>query len=251
MVKRREEKKRQGRRKIKKRVETKFLVVLLIFLLIINYPFLDNLLKDFLDESQTVFAERVIDGDTIDIGNESVRLLGINTPERGEQGYEEAKDFLVQQVLGKNVTLEFVGERYDKYGRILAYVFLNNTNINMKMVENGFANYYFYSGKDKYSDDLLDAWNKCLDNRINICEPSTNICGQCIEIEDNKIKNSCNFSCNIIDWQVKGEGREKFIFSEQTLFPGADSRFALDLTNSGGGLFLRDEQGKLVDWKSG
>ena len=128
-------------RKIKKKVETKLLIALLVVLFIINYPFLNNLLKNFLDESQTAFAERVIDGDTIDIGNESVRLLGINTPERGEQGYEEAKEFLGQLVLGKNVTLEFVGERQDKYGRILAYVFLNNTNINVKMIENGFEQF--------------------------------------------------------------------------------------------------------------
>ena len=40
------------------------------------------------------------------------------------------------------------------------------------MVENGFANYYFYSGKDKYSDDLLEAWNKCIQNDVNLCEKS-------------------------------------------------------------------------------
>ena len=226
------------------------IILLLVVLLIINYPFLDNLLKDFLDENQIAFVERVIDGDTIDIGNNSVRLLGINTPEREEFYYSEAKEFLEQEVLNKNITLEFAGERYDKYGRVLAYIFLNYTNVNVKMVENGFANYYFYSGKDRYSDDLLDAWNKCIENEVNLCKKSDSVCAPCINIISNSVVNSCPFSCNITGWQVRGEGREKFIFSEQILSPGANSRFALDLTNTGGSLFLRDEQGKLVDWKS-
>ena len=37
---------------------------------------------------------RIIDGDTIEVGNNTVRLLGINSPEKGEIGYNEAKAFL-------------------------------------------------------------------------------------------------------------------------------------------------------------
>jgi hypothetical protein len=238
---------RKGKKK--RKIEKKLLIVLLLVLFIINYSFLDNLVKNFLDESQSVFVERVIDGDTVDIGNNSVRLLGINTPERGEFYYGEAKKFLENLVLNKTVILEFTRERQDKYGRILAYIHLNGSNVNVKMVENGFANYYFYSEKDKYSDDLIDAWGICIDKGINLCEKSENQCAPCITIDSNSIKNSCDFSCNITGWLVKGEGREKFIFSEQILQPGADSKFALNLENSGGSLYLRDGKGKLVAWK--
>ncbi len=235
--------------KINKR-EIGILATIIVALFLLNYTSLDNTVINFFNTNQEIHVDRVIDGDTIENNGTSIRLLGINTPERGEFFYEQAKDFLRQEIQGKNVTLEFVGDRYDKYQRTLAYVFFNNTNINVKMVEQGFANYYFYSGKDKYSGDLLDAWGKCINNKINLCEPSNNRCTPCIKIDSGSITNSCSFNCNITNWEVKGEGREKFIFSEKILHPNEKTMFALDLTNTGGSLFLRDDEGKLVGWKT-
>ena len=77
---------------------------------------------------------------------EHVRLLGINTPERGELYYSEAKEFLEREVLGKVVYLERNGK--DKYYRDLGYLFsITGENINSKIVEEGYANYYFPSLK--------------------------------------------------------------------------------------------------------
>ncbi|MBS3086813.1 thermonuclease family protein [Candidatus Pacearchaeota archaeon] len=227
------------------------LIFLVILFLVINYSFLDKKAESFLKgyKTEDVFVDRVIDGDTIVTGNRSIRLLGINTPERGELYYNEAKSFLERRVLGKNVTLEFAGDRKDKYGRTLAYVFESDENINVEIVRNGFANYYFYSGRDKYSDDLLEVWKSCMNNKVNLCKPSRDICANCIAIRDNEIVNSCSFSCDVSGWWIKGEGREKFIFKE-TLSPNAKTGFSLDLENSGGGLFLRDDSGDLVLWES-
>jgi len=227
------------------------IITLTMVLLIVNYPFLDNALKNFLDETAIVHVDRIIDGDTIGVTNqnESIRLLGINTPEKGEFYYQEAKDFLESLILDENVSLEFTKEREDKYGRTLAYILFNNTNINVKMVEEGFANYYFYDGRDKYSKSLEDAWNICIENQINLCEPSKELCGECISISPYLyISNSCNFSCNISGWTIKGEGREKVVFNE-TIKPGEEINFDLDLTNSGKSIYLRDDEGKLVSWK--
>ena len=102
-----------------------FLIILLVIVLfIINYSFLDSKLENFLTDSETEIVERVIDGDTIVINKTSVRFLGINTPERGEIYYSEAKEFLEEIVLNKTIKLEFGKEKYDLYKRILAYVFL-------------------------------------------------------------------------------------------------------------------------------
>jgi len=237
----------KGKKSIKK--EIKILFILIIVLVVINYQTIDNFLKNFFNTNQRVYVDRVLDGDTIEGENRSIRLLGINTPERGEFLYEEAKGFLKDYLLNKNVTLEFVGDRRDKYGRLLAYVFLDGENVNIKMVENGFANYYFYGGKDKYSDELLNAWNMCLTNNVNLCEKSDDVCSVCIKISDSSLINNCSFSCNITNWQVRGEGREKFIFSENILAPNEKTYFVLDLKNTGGSLFLRDAKGKLVEWK--
>ena len=233
-----------------KRWEEKILIFAIFLLVVINYNFIDGQFKNLIGGSQEAFAERVIDGDTIDIGNESVRLLGINTPEKGDFFYNEAKIFLESMVLEKNVTLEFVGPRYDKYDRLLAYVFSDSKNVNVEMVENGFANYYFYEGKDMYSGDLVIAWNQCMQNKINLCEPSENSCASCIYLNSNSITNFCSESCNVSGWQVRGEGREKFVFVEQSIAPGEEAMFVLNLENSGGSVFLRDEEGKLVYWQS-
>ena len=198
------------------------LLIFLIFLvLLVNYSFIDKKLEDFLFDYEIVIVERVIDGDTFVSGNNSIRLLGINSPERGEKYYNEAKEFLEREVLNKTVRLEFGKEKYDRYKRILAYVYINRENINLKLVESGFANFYFPSGKDLHYDDFKDAWNKCLENNLNLCENSVNKCSQCIELRelsvDNQrviLYNKCSFSCDLTSWNIKDEGRKKFIFPE-------------------------------------
>jgi len=227
------------------------LILLISLLLIINYEFMDTRLEGFLAYEGTEYANvtRIIDGDTIEIGgNESVRLLGINTPERGEKYYQEAKAFLSDLVLNETIKLEKVGSNKDKYYRLLRYVFLSNKNVNVELVKAGFANYYFYSGKDKYTDELEKAWNTCIHNRKNLCEPSVNTCALCMKINADYITNTCDFSCDISGWIIKGEGREKFIFNKALSFNGI-AKFELDLTSSSGSLFLRDENGKLVLWQ--
>jgi len=70
----------------------------------------------------------VVDGDTIDVEIDGapvrVRLIGVNTPEQGEQGYDEATQYTTAQLLGKTVYLELDKGTYDVYGRTLAYVWL-------------------------------------------------------------------------------------------------------------------------------
>lgn len=113
---------------------------------------------------------RVIDGDTIiiKIGNkaETVRLIGINTPETvdprrpiecfGVEASNKAKEILN----GESVRLEddkLVGER-DKYGRLLKYIFLENgTNFNEMMISEGYAYEYTYDLPYKYQSEFKQA----------------------------------------------------------------------------------------------
>lgn len=101
---------------------------------------------------------RVIDGDTLEaqIGSttESVRLIGIDTPEitwpNDENNLEEpkeeclafaARDYLRQQVEEQSVSL--VGDSrqpaYDQYDRLLAYLYVDEELINQKLLEEGLA----------------------------------------------------------------------------------------------------------------
>ena len=73
----------------------KLILILLVVLIIgINYPLIDSLLIKTFEDYEKGVVERVIDGDTIVIEGESIRLLGINSPEKGEKYYLEAKEFL-------------------------------------------------------------------------------------------------------------------------------------------------------------
>lgn len=66
---------------------------------------------------------RVVDGDTLYVSTgESVRLAGIDSPELGECGYDEATARLERLVLGRRIRLVRSGEDRDRYGRLLRYV---------------------------------------------------------------------------------------------------------------------------------
>jgi len=234
-----------------KKRDINLLIILLIVLFAINYPFLDEFLKNLFTESETAHIERIIDGDTVEAENrnESIRLLGINTPERGEFLYLEAKEFLESMVLNKTVVLKFGKDRYDKYDRTLAYVFLDNKNVNQELVEKGFANYYFPSGRDIYYKDFLNAWKICIENNVNLCEKSDDVCSECIKIKNsNTITNTCSFSCDINGWKIKAEGRNNTVFSDEIFGRGEEISFELPLASTGDTIFLWDSKGKLVLW---
>ena len=258
--------------KKKKQRQIILLISLIIILFIINYQFIDGILEDFLSDYDFVIVERIIDGDTLVVNKTSVRLLGINCPERGEIYYSEAKDFLEESVLNESVRLEFGKEKYDRYKRILAYVFVGKNNINLKLVEEGFANFYFPSGKDIYYQDFKKAWEKCVKENKNLCEKSKNRCADCIILKEFNYKNQeiifynkCDFNCELTGWKIKDEGRKNFVFEEFVLGKnknvkvivgeGVDSNEKLFWknekyvwTSSGDTLFLRDNKGGLVLW---
>jgi len=78
------------------------------------------------NEIQTYTVERVIDGDTLKLTNgEEVQLIGIQAPEDKKMG-QEATEF-VKKVLEDNngIRLEFDVQERDKYGRLLAYVYIS------------------------------------------------------------------------------------------------------------------------------
>ena len=146
-------------------------------------------------------------------------------------------------MLEKNVFLEYGKERKDKYGRILGYLFDGEDNINIKMIEKGYANYYFPSGKDLYYPKFKEAWERCLATNQNLCEKSQDVCADCIEIGYSfgkvRLSNTCYFSCNLEGWTIKGEGRDIFEVSDGNIEVGDQDT-----------LFLRDSENKLVSWKS-
>ncbi|MDO8571946.1 MAG: thermonuclease family protein [bacterium] len=103
---------------------------------------------------------RVLDGDTIELTTgERVRYHGIDAPEHTERwgtvAYETNRDL----VEGNTVRIEFDRERRDVYGRILAYVWVEEVMVNERLVEDGLANVFLIKGeaKPKYLSRLQAA----------------------------------------------------------------------------------------------
>ncbi|MFD2968652.1 thermonuclease family protein [Sphingobacterium bambusae] len=105
----------------------------------------------------------MVDGDTFVVENgtkkgDKVRLIGVDAPEtrntsRKKIGYygEESKVFLTKLLTNKKVRLvEDVGKR-DRYGRILAYVYLGKTFVNAELVKKGYAQVYTVPPNVKYA----------------------------------------------------------------------------------------------------
>ena len=94
---------------------------------------------------QEIRVVRVIDGDTFVIeGGERVRMIGINAPELKDTYGVESKNHLKTLIESKYVNLikGDVTANKDYFKRLLRYVYLDSTDINLKMIEDGFASAY-------------------------------------------------------------------------------------------------------------
>ncbi|MEZ8219227.1 micrococcal nuclease [Candidatus Fervidibacteria bacterium JGI MDM2 SSWTFF-3-K9] len=104
---------------------------------------------------------KVVDGDTVVLSDgRTLRYIGVDAPERGQPFYEAAKNFNRRLVQGRVVELEFDIERYDRYGRLLAYVFIRDAKgkrifVNAELVSNGFAKVYTKPPNVRYADLLF------------------------------------------------------------------------------------------------
>jgi len=134
-------------------------IYLIIFLIFAVFGLSQYWPSDLPGGTEIATITQVVDGDTVHVSinghDEKVRLIGIDTPETVDPRKEvecfgqEAKDFL-SQYEGTTVKLEAdesQGDR-DKYGRLLRYIWVDDINLNLLMIEKGFA--YEYTYDDPY-----------------------------------------------------------------------------------------------------
>lgn len=114
-----------------------------------------------------VTVTRVVDGDTIEVNlrgrTVDVRLIGIDTPETVHPSEPvecfgpEASNFTSARLSDERVRLEFDVERTDRYGRTLAYVWLDDKLFNRMLVRQGFAQVSTYPPNVKYVERFTAA----------------------------------------------------------------------------------------------
>lgn len=131
------------------------------------------------DEQQDVAAGAdntrvtyVVDGDTVELeSGERVRLIGIDTPERGDVYYAQAKEKLEQLVLNKQVRLEKDISETDRYGRLLRYLYVGDTFVNLEMVQQGYAHAYTYPPDIRHSGQFLAAEQEARNKQVGLWAP--------------------------------------------------------------------------------
>jgi len=120
-----------------------------------------------LEDGAVKMVTKVIDGDTVLIeGGYSVRLLGIDADERGKSCYETAKERLEELVLGQEVILESGNDDLDQWCRYLRYLFLDDVNIGLEMVKEGFAVARASTEGSKYQSEIALAEKNAIDNKV-------------------------------------------------------------------------------------
>ena len=118
---------------------------------------------------------RVVDGDTIQVRigarAEKVRYIGVNTPEvhhprKGEEpGGREATEVNRRLVGGQAVRLELDVQERDRYGRLLAYVWVGDVMINAELVRLGYAQVMTVPPNVRYQDMFLKLQREARDAR--------------------------------------------------------------------------------------
>ena len=108
-------------------------------------------------------VERIIDGDTLVVrSGQHVRLVQIDSPEAGEECYAESATRELTRLArpGQRVVLERDPglDAVDRYGRLLRYIWVGRTNVNVALVRRGAATPWFYDGdRGRYAPRLLAA----------------------------------------------------------------------------------------------
>ncbi len=164
-----------------KRISVVFIISLLVSLPVIA--------KD-----KAVFI-RIVDGDTIVVNldgkKEKIRLIGIDTPESKSNSkafkdsqrsgddievivaHGKAASNFVKSLLKKGdiLGLEYDAQRRDKYGRLLAYVYLPDGGmLNEKIIKSGYASQMTIPPNNKYQEKFSNAYNHARVNKLGLWE---------------------------------------------------------------------------------
>jgi len=206
-------------------------------------------------EKESAFVIRVIDGDTIKTDKGTIRLLGINTPERNKPYYHEAKKFL-QKFENKSIEILRDSEDLDRYERKLRYVFYQDRHLNLEILEQGLATTFMLDDL-QYKEKLQRAENNARKQNTELWKQSTHKCAECIRLveldyerEFFTLQNTCSFDCNLSGWTVKDDANHFFKLNSLA-YTASDTYESKNIWNNDGDrFFMRDSEGKLVLYSS-
>ncbi len=176
----------------------------------------------------------VTDGDTIKLSDgNSVRYVGINTPERGKPFYEDAKRLNEKLLLGKEVRLELNRRPRDRYGRLLARVYVGDTLVNARLVAEGLAHVYIMDAFDQAEawiqlqktaqTQRKGMWREGVPGRLRITRLQADAPGDDRKNPNGEYVRLCNVSDTPLDltgFALQDNARHRYVFPGGILKPG-------------------------------
>jgi micrococcal nuclease len=98
----------------------------------------------------------ISDGDTITLLTEDkqqlkIRLAGIDTPEKKQAFGTKARDHLASRIFKHDVEVDL--RKKDQYGRYLGVIYINGTDINQSMIQDGYAWFYKHYAKEQPKEE--------------------------------------------------------------------------------------------------
>lgn len=110
------------------------------------------------EQGEIGLVTRVVDGDTVEIeGVGRVRLIGVDTPERGEECFDEATPYLRGRVGGQTVRYRHQSEREDRYDRQLLDLFRGGELVNLDIAQAGWGEELTIQPNDRYATRIAAA----------------------------------------------------------------------------------------------
>jgi len=185
------------------------LISVILTIIIASDTFLFSLINKDSDKEKVVVM-RVIDGDTIQLEDgRIVRLLNINSPEKGKPGSAESTSFL-KQYENSSIQIEITGT--DKYFRNLARLY-SPDYLNLLIVQDGFASKFLVDPSELKLFSNAEA--KAINNSYGIWKKSDYFGCFNSKIDSKKeivtISNTCN-EINLSGWMLKDESRKIYVF---------------------------------------
>lgn len=207
------------------------------------------------DNIKSVYVTSVTDGDTIDVefsdgSKDTIRLLGVDTPELGDNTPTEwdgipdnelgenwlndwainATEFMRTKVLDKTIDISFdsISEKRGSYDRLLTYIYTKNNkmSVNRQLISKGYARLYdsqftkkskFKKSETKAISNSRGVWNYENEQStgLTVLEVHEDAKGNDynnLNDEYIKIQNNRNRTINMSGWTISDEASERYVF---------------------------------------
>lgn len=194
-----------------------------------------------IEKGSSIYISKVIDGDTVETKDgKKIRYIGINAPEISQPYGKEAADFNRSLVLGKTATIVFDKQQKDEYGRLLGYVYVGSTFVNLEIAKKGWAVAENISPDMLHQDEFVSAEqtakHTCQGLWSDLCMPVSQSCIKITNLhydvlgDDSKnlngewveITNSCPNTIDLSGWLLKdSSAKNAYIFNAISLESGA------------------------------